>query len=226
MSNIVLQADGLEKTHHQGESSLTIFKDISLSVAKGEIVALVGQSGAGKSTLLQMVGLLDQPTNGFVYINGKDVSRLDDKGRTLLRRQKIGFVYQFHFLQPEFSAIENVMIPQIIAGTSKDHAYTNVKPLLERLGLGHRLDHRPARLSGGEQQRVAIARALANQPSLLLADEPTGNLDPKTSDEVFNLLIEQARTEGIGALIATHNMDLARKMDRILILDQGQLKAA
>lgn len=226
MSDIVLQAEGLEKTHHQGESSLTIFKDISLSVTKGEIVALVGQSGAGKSTLLQMVGLLDKPTAGFISIDGEDVSRLYDQKRTMIRRRKIGFVYQFHFLQPEFSAIENVMIPQIIAGIPKDQAYANVKPMLERLGLGNRIDHRPARLSGGEQQRVAIARALANQPSLLLADEPTGNLDPQTSDEVFHLLIEQARDAGIGALIATHNMDLARRMDRILVLEQGQLKAA
>ena len=226
MSKIIMQAQGLEKTHHQGDETLTIFKDLSLSVSSGEIVALVGQSGAGKSTLLQMVGLLDKPSSGRIAIDGKDVSRLDDRARTLMRRKKIGFVYQFHFLQPEFSALENVMIPQMIAGVSRESASKAVLPLLDRLGLSHRLHHRPARLSGGEQQRVAIARALANKPSLLLADEPTGNLDPRTSDEVFNLLIEQARSSGIGALIATHNMDLARKMDRILVLEGGVLKAA
>ncbi|HPQ50695.1 MAG TPA: ABC transporter ATP-binding protein [Alphaproteobacteria bacterium] len=224
MSKVLLQVKGLEKTHHQGEMSLTIFKDVSLSISAGEIVALVGPSGAGKSTLLQMVGLLDKPTDGQVFIDGQNVSELNDHNRTLLRRKKLGFVYQFHFLQPEFSAVENVMIPQMIAGVSKDQAWKNVEPLLVRLGLGHRFDHRPARLSGGEQQRVAIARALANNPSILLADEPTGNLDPKTAGEVFNLLIEQSKSSGIGALIATHNMDLAQKMDRILVMDQGMLK--
>ena len=226
MSKIILQAQGLEKTHHQGDETLTIFKDLSLSVSSGEIVALVGQSGAGKSTLLQMVGLLDKPSAGKIFIKGRDVSKLDDQGRTLLRRKEIGFVYQFHFLQPEFSAVENVMIPQFIAGKSEDDAWDQAEGLLVRLGLGQRFDHRPARLSGGEQQRVAIARALANSPSLIIADEPTGNLDPKTSEEVFNLLIEQARFFGTGALIATHNMELARKMDRIHVLEGGVLKAA
>ncbi len=223
---VLLQAQGLEKTHYQGDASLTIFKGISLSLFKGEIVALVGQSGAGKSTLLQMVGLLDKPTSGAVLINGKNASKLNDHSRTLLRRSKIGFVYQFHFLQPEFSALENVMIPQMIADIPADKAKEHAKKLLEKMGLGQRLEHRPARLSGGEQQRVAIARALANNPSILLADEPTGNLDPKTSEEVFAMLIERVRGAGIGALIATHNMELARKMDRILIMDQGQLKEA
>lgn len=228
MSNgkLLLKAEGLEKTHIQGDERLTIFKDISLSLYSGEIVALVGQSGAGKSTLLQMIGLLDKPTSGKVMVDAKDVAQLDDMGRTLLRRNKIGFVYQFHFLQPEFSAEENVMIPQLIANVPKATARANARALLDKMGLGHRYAHRPARLSGGEQQRVAIARALANNPRILLADEPTGNLDPKTSEDVFAILIERARSSGIGAIIATHNMDLARKMDRILIMQDGQLNAA
>jgi lipoprotein-releasing system ATP-binding protein len=224
MSKILLSATGLEKTHKQGDETLTIFKDISMSLNSGEIVALVGPSGAGKSTLLQMIGLLDKPTAGQITVDGKTISKLDDESLTLLRRNTIGFVYQFHFLQAEFSAEENVMIPQMIAGVSKKEAKIKSDNLLKQMGLGHRLTHRPARLSGGEQQRVAIARALANDPKILLADEPTGNLDPKTSDEVFALLIERVRGAGIGALIATHNMDLARKMDRILVMQDGQLK--
>lgn len=224
MNNAILvQASNLEKTHHQGDTSLTIFKDVSLQINRGEIVALVGPSGAGKSTLLQMIGLLDKPTSGSVRIEGSDVSSLNDAERTLLRRTKIGFVYQFHFLQPEFSALENVMIPQMIADVTRDKAKEKAAFLLGKMGLSHRLDHRPARLSGGEQQRVAIARALANNPRIILADEPTGNLDPKTSDEVFDLLIGRVRQAGIGALIATHNMELARKMDRILVMSGGRL---
>jgi len=223
MNKILLQGRNLEKTHIQGDESLTIFKDISISLNAGEIVALVGPSGAGKSTLLQMIGLLDKPTSGQIEIEGKIVSKLDDESLTLLRRHAIGFVYQFHFLQAEFSAEENVMIPLMIAGISKKDAKIKADSLLTQMGLGHRLTHRPARLSGGEQQRVAIARALANDPKILLADEPTGNLDPKTSEEVFRLLIERVRKLGIGALIATHNMDLARKMDRILVMQDGQL---
>ncbi|HNQ91804.1 MAG TPA: ABC transporter ATP-binding protein [Alphaproteobacteria bacterium] len=222
----LLVARHLEKTHHQGDVTLTIFKDVSMFLGQGEIVALVGPSGAGKSTLLQMVGLLDKPTAGQIIIDGREVSHLSDHDRTMIRRKKIGFVYQFHFLQPEFSAIENVMIPQMIAGVSESEARDKADDLLEQMGLGHRLDHRPARLSGGEQQRVAIARALANDPVILLADEPTGNLDPKTSEAVFDILIERVRSAGIGALIATHNMDLARKMDRMMIMDQGQLREA
>lgn len=194
-----------------------------MAIHSGEIVALVGPSGAGKSTLLQMIGLLDKPTSGQIKIDGKLISKQDDEALTLLRRHSIGFVYQFHFLQAEFSAIENVMIPLMIAGVSKADAKEKAGQLLSQMGLGHRLTHRPARLSGGEQQRVAIARALANDPKILLADEPTGNLDPKTSEDVFAMLIERARVAGIGALIATHNMDLARKMDRILLMQDGQL---
>lgn len=220
----ILVAQGLEKTHHQGDVDLTIFKDISITLRQGEIVALVGPSGAGKSTLLQMIGLLDQPTAGKIVIAGKDVSKLGDQDRTMLRRKTIGFIYQFHFLQSEFSAEENVMIPQMIAGVSKKDARRKAQTLLGKFGLSHRLDHRPARLSGGEQQRVAIARALANNPKILLADEPTGNLDPATSDEVFKLLMDRVRSTGVGAIIATHNMDLAKRMDRVLELHQGRLK--
>lgn len=225
MNKVLLEVQGLEKTYYQGDSSLTIFKDLSLQIRAGEIVALVGASGEGKSTLLQLVGLLDRPTAGRILMAGRDVSGLGDEQRTLLRRHYLGFVYQFHYLQPEFSALENVVIPQMINDVSRPRAGTKAAALLQGMGLGHRLNHRPARLSGGEQQRVAIARALANDPRVLLADEPTGNLDPRTSADVFSMLIEKARLNGIGALIATHNMDLARRMDRVLELKQGQLKS-
>lgn len=223
---MLLTAQNLEKTHIQGDERLTIFKDISLAIASGEIVALVGPSGAGKSTLLQMIGLLDKPTSGQILIDGRNVAALQDEERTLLRRKKLGFVYQFHFLQPEFSALENVMMPLMISGVSKSEAAERAGQLLGQMGLSHRLDHRPARLSGGEQQRVAIARALANNPTILLADEPTGNLDPATSEHVFDMLITRVRSSGIGALIATHNLELARRMDRILTLQHGQLHEA
>ncbi|MBL8638184.1 MAG: ABC transporter ATP-binding protein [Alphaproteobacteria bacterium] len=225
MSKILLKAEGLAKVYHQAEEDLTIFKDINLEIKAGEIVALVGPSGAGKSTLLQLIGLLDQPTSGKIEMAGRDVSSLGDEDRTLLRRHYVGFVYQFHFLQPEFSALENVMLPQIIKGVSKSEAKERATSLLTTMGLAHRLSHRPGRLSGGEQQRVAIARSLANEAKLLLADEPTGNLDPKTSGDVFDLLIDRVRSAGIGAVIATHNMELASRMDRILEMKQGQLRA-
>jgi lipoprotein-releasing system ATP-binding protein len=225
MSKTLLKAEGLAKVYHQAEEDLTIFKDINLEIKAGEIVALVGPSGAGKSTLLQLIGLLDQPTSGKIEMAGRDVSSLGDEDRTLLRRHYVGFVYQFHFLQPEFSALENVMLPQIIKGASKSEAKERATALLTTMGLGHRLTHRPGRLSGGEQQRVAIARSLANEAKLLLADEPTGNLDPKTSGDVFDLLIDRVRLAGIGAVIATHNMELASRMDRILEMKQGQLRA-
>lgn len=221
----LLEVQGLEKTYHQGDEDLTIFKNLNLKLEPGEIVALVGESGAGKSTLLQLVGLLDKPTAGQIMMSGRDVSALDDEQRTLLRRHYIGFVYQFHYLQPEFSALENVIIPQMIKDIPYAKAKEKAAELLTSVGLGHRLDHRPARLSGGEQQRVAIARALVNDAKVLLADEPTGNLDPSTSDDVFDMLIEKVRSSSTGALIATHNMDLAHKMDRILELKQGQLRA-
>ena len=221
----LLRVEGLEKTFHNGGQSLTILKDISLSIEKGEMIALVGPSGAGKSTLLQQIGLLDTPTAGRVVINGNDTSRMSDAERTVIRRDHIGFVYQFHYLQPEFSAIENVILPQMIAGKKKKDARVRAEKILTALGLSHRLEHRPARLSGGEQQRVAIARALANSPKLLLADEPTGNLDGETSADVFEILVELVRSAGIGALIATHNLDLAMQMDRVLELKNGRLMA-
>lgn len=221
----LLRVDGLEKTFKQGGQSLTILQNLSMSLDRGEMVALVGPSGAGKSTLLQMVGLLDSPTSGRIMIAGNDASQLDDEQRTRLRREHIGFVYQSHYLLPEFSAIENVILPQMIAGRKKKDARERAEKLLSALGLSHRLTHRPARLSGGEQQRVAIARALANQPKILLADEPTGNLDPHTAADVFEILIELVRSAGIGALIATHNMDLAMQMDRVLELKNGRLSS-
>ncbi|MDB5491990.1 MAG: transporter family protein [Micavibrio sp.] len=222
MANL-LEVRNLEKTFEQAGENLTIFKDLNMSIGEGEIVALVGQSGAGKSTLLQLIGLLDTPTSGNVIINGKDATGLDDDGRTRMRRESIGFVYQFHNLLPEFSALENVVVPQMIAGTKRKDATMRSEKILTALGLEKRLDHRPAKLSGGEQQRVAIARALANRPHILLADEPTGNLDPTHSAGVFQMLIDLVRRNGIGALIATHNMELAEQMDRILEMKNGQL---
>lgn len=225
MSKILLETQSLGKTYHQGDEDLQILHDINLSVKSGEIVALVGSSGAGKSTLLQMIGLLDKPTTGKIFVMGEDVSGLEDHKRTRLRRKHLGFVYQFHYLQPEFSALENVVIPQMINGVDKDEAERKGRNLLDEMGLSHRYDHRPARLSGGEQQRVAISRALANDPQILMADEPTGNLDPNTSEEVFDMLIRRTREKGIGAIIATHNMDLAKRMDRILEIKGGQLRS-
>lgn len=219
----LLRVEGLEKTFKQGGQNLTVLQNLNLALEKGEMVALVGPSGAGKSTLLQMIGLLDSPTAGNISIAGNDVSVLREEERTRMRREYIGFVYQFHYLLPEFSAMENVVLPQMIAGRKKKEARERGEKLLTALGLQHRMTHRPARLSGGEQQRVAIARALANNPKILLADEPTGNLDANTSADVFEILIELVRNAGIGALIATHNMDLAMQMDRVLELKNGRL---
>lgn len=219
----LLEVRNLEKTFEQAGENLTIFKDLNMSIGEGEIVALVGQSGAGKSTLLQLIGLLDTPTAGNVIVNGKDATGLDDDGRTKMRRESIGFVYQFHNLLPEFSAIENVIVPQMISGVSRKDAMVRAEKILTALGLQNRVGHRPARLSGGEQQRVAIARAIANRPHILLADEPTGNLDPAHAASVFQMMIDLVRRNGIGALIATHNMELAEQMDRILEMKNGQL---
>ena len=221
----LLRVENLGRTFQQGGEILNVLHNLNLSLDKGEMVALVGPSGAGKSTLLQCVGLLDTPSAGRITIAGQDVTGANDEQRTKLRQGFIGFVYQFHYLQPEFSALENVTLPQIIAGKKRKDAEARAEHLLASMGLGKRLTHRPARLSGGEQQRVAIARALANNPKLLLADEPTGNLDPKTSAEVFEILVGLVRDSGIGALIATHNMDLAEQMDRILELKNGRLVA-
>lgn len=224
MSKSVLRLDGLEKTFVRGQNRLTIFRNLSMSVNEGEIVALVGHSGSGKSTLLQLAGLLDTPSDGAVWIDEQPASILKEKARTKLRSQDIGFVYQFHHLLGEFTAVENVAMAAIIAGDSHKRAKEKAARHLRELGLGHRLEHRPSQLSGGEQQRVAIARALVNEPKLLLADEPTGNLDPETSEDVFNLLMDQVRMRHIGALIATHNLDLAHQMDRVLELKSGQIK--
>lgn len=221
----VLEANQLTKTYIQADEKLQVLQDITCKLYPGEMVALVGPSGAGKSTLLHLLGLLDSPTSGQLILAGEDVSRLGEDARTLARRKTLGFVYQFHYLQPEFSALENVVLPQLIAGQSTKDARANAVRLLDLVGLSHRLDHRPGRLSGGEQQRVAICRALANNPKLLLADEPTGNLDPETSNSVFEMLQARVKQAGICALIATHNMELAARMDRRLVLKRGVVHA-
>ena len=221
--NEVLKLENITRLYKEGEGQLEIFTGLNLTITTGEIVALVGQSGAGKSSLLHIAGLLEAPTSGEIYIEGMPVTGLPDAERTRIRRDRLGFVYQAHHLLPEFDALENVVLPQMIAGRSRGDATKEATRLLSVMGLGKRLTHRPAQLSGGEQQRVAIARALANKPRLLLADEPTGNLDPRTSGGVFDALIEITRAEGLCALIATHNFDLASRMDRALMLDQGKL---
>ncbi len=215
---------GVGRTYRQGETALQVLRGVNLTLYPGEIVALVGPSGSGKSTLLHIAGLLDLPDEGDVFIGGKRCAKLDEAARTMLRRTAVGFVYQFHHLLPEFSAAENVALPQRIAGTGPKAAMSTAAQLLTRLGLKDRINHRPGELSGGEQQRVAICRALANNPRLLLADEPTGNLDPETSEKVFSELMTLARTQGVAGLIATHNMDLAKRMDRAVTMDGGQLR--
>jgi lipoprotein-releasing system ATP-binding protein len=219
----VLRLENVARLYKEGEGQLEIFRDISFGLNAGEVVALVGQSGAGKSSLLHMAGLLEAPSEGEIFIEGAAVLALDEEARTRIRRDTIGFVYQAHHLLPEFDALENVVLPQMIAGHSRADAAREATRLLTVLGLGQRLTHRPSQLSGGEQQRVAIARALANKPRLLLADEPTGNLDSRTSGGVFEALIAITRAEGLGALIATHNFELASRMDRALLLHQGKL---
>jgi lipoprotein-releasing system ATP-binding protein len=219
--NEALRLDGVRRTYVQGDRRLEVLRGADLTVAGGEIVALVAPSGAGKSTLLQIAGLLDTPDAGTVLIGGKDAAGLGEAGRTTLRRGAIGYVYQFHHLLPEFSAAENVALPQRAAGVSAADALARAEDLLAAVGLAERTGHRPAELSGGEQQRVAVARALANQPQLLLADEPTGNLDPTTAERVFAVLMDVVRARGVGALIATHNLDLAARMDRVVILQDG-----
>ncbi len=218
-----LQLSNVSRIYGSGERALKVFENLSLQVAAGEIVALVGQSGSGKSSLLHIAGLLEQPSSGEVFIAGQNCSRMDDNTRTAVRRLGIGFVYQFHHLLPEFSALENVIMPQLIAGESKAKAHVRAKDLLGRMKLDHRLEHRPAELSGGEQQRVAIARAIANRPLLLLADEPTGNLDPPTAEMVHQEFLRMIREEGLGALIATHNVEFASRMSRMLRMVNGTL---
>ncbi len=220
---VLLTVQGLEKRYQQGNRTLNILQKLNLRLRSGEITALVGPSGSGKSTLLHILGLLDTPTGGQIIIGDQIVGKMNDSARTRLRNKSIGFVYQFHHLLPEFSALENVAMPLIISGTNMREAKDRAEEYLKAMGLAERVKHRPAELSGGEQQRVAIARALVNQPKLLFADEPTGNLDPETSQEVFEILMDQVRSRGIGALIATHNISLAEEMDRILELKGGKL---
>ena len=219
----VLDIVDMERTYGGGEHSLTVLKEANLQIYAGEMVALVAPSGTGKSTLLHSAGLLERPDDGEVFINGTPTRTMKDSDRTLLRRSSVGFVYQFHHLLPEFSAAENLMVPQMVAGISKNLARERALELLSYMRLEHRAEHRPSELSGGEQQRVAIARAVANTPSLLLADEPTGNLDPETSDHVFAMLYKLVRETGLAALIATHNHDLARQMDRAVTLESGKI---
>lgn len=219
----LLVARKISKVFTQGGRELAVLNGVDLKIESGEMVSLVGPSGSGKSTLLQIMGLLDKPSAGTLRIAGQQSEHMNDKARTKLRRDAIGFVYQFHHLLPEFNALENVAMPQIIAGVKKKEAHAKAELLLTNLGLQERLTHRPAKLSGGEQQRVAIARALANDPKILLADEPTGNLDPDTSAEVFDLLLNIVRDRQICMLIATHNHDLADQMDRTLELKAGKI---
>jgi lipoprotein-releasing system ATP-binding protein len=219
----VVYLHAVERRYHQGDSVLEILKGAELAVWPGQSVALVAPSGAGKSTLLHVTGLLEHPDGGEVYLDGAPTSGLSDAARTRLRRNAIGFVYQAHYLLPEFSALENVMLPQMIRGLSRQTARERARDLLSYLGLGQRLGHRPAELSGGEQQRVAIARAVANVPRLLLADEPTGNLDPRTSDHVFHALSQLVRASGLTIVLATHNMDIAARMDRRVTIKDGQV---
>jgi lipoprotein-releasing system ATP-binding protein len=216
---LFLQA--IERRYRQGEATLEVLNGAQLAIWPGQSVALIGPSGAGKSTLLHIAGLLEQPDAGEVFIDGTATSSLPDSERTRIRRTEIGFVYQFHHLLPEFSAVENVMLPQMIRGLTRKEAKKRASELLSYLGLKARLEHRPGELSGGEQQRVAIARAVANAPRLLLADEPTGNLDPRTSTHVFGALDQLVRASGFAAIIATHNMDLARRMDRRVTIQDG-----
>jgi lipoprotein-releasing system ATP-binding protein len=223
MTHPVLDLSGVARHYREGDTRLDILLDANLSLVAGETVALVAPSGAGKSTLLHIAGLLERPDAGEIFIEGRPTSAMSDDERTFLRRTAIGFVYQFHHLLPEFTALENVALPQTIRGLDTREATLRASQLLQYLNLGARLTHRPSELSGGEQQRVAIARAVANAPSLLLADEPTGNLDPRTADHVFATLLALTRSTGLAALIATHNLDLAAQMDRRVTLREGRI---
>ena len=222
--NDVLSTRGLRRSFEQGGVTIEVLRGIDLNVGEGEIVALLGPSGSGKSTLLQAVGLLEGGFEGSIRICGEEAAKLDNDGRTRVRRDALGFVYQFHHLLPDFNATENVIIPQLIHGAMPDAARARAESLLTSLGLGHRMTHPPSKLSGGEQQRVAVARALANRPALVLADEPTGNLDERTSDIVLGEFLRLVREEGSAALVATHNERLAAKMDRVVRLHEGLLE--
>ena len=220
----VLRTAGLRRSFEQGGVVIHVLRGVDLTVGQGEIVALLGPSGSGKSTLLQAVGLLEGGFEGSIRINGEEAAQLDNDGRTRLRRDALGFVYQFHHLLPDFNAVENVILPQLIHGAETADARARAESLLSSLGLGQRLTHRPSRLSGGEQQRVAVGRALANRPALVLADEPTGNLDEATADVVLGEFLRLVREEGSAALVATHNERLAAKMDRVVRLHEGVLE--
>lgn len=224
MNKIVLELKNIQRHFGKGETKTEVLKGIDLKIDAGEIVALVGPSGSGKSTLLQIAGLLDTPSGGAIYVAGENASKASDKKRTSLRQNYMGFVYQAHLLLPDFSALENVMMPMLLAGVKESEAKARATKLLDMVGLSHRLTHRSGQLSGGEQQRVAIARSLANNPKLLLADEPTGNLDPKTAEAVFQMLLDVVRQTGLSALIATHNPELAVRMDRRITVEDGILK--
>jgi len=227
MSDAVLDLAGISKTYNKGrENAVQVLSGVDLSLNAGEIVALVAPSGAGKSTLLHIAGLLDTPDAGRVSITGQDLTGMGDRRRTIARRRDVGFIYQFHHLLPEFTALENVVLPQLANGVARGAAEARAQELLEQVGVGERADHRPSAMSGGEQQRVAFCRALANAPKLLLADEPTGNLDPRTSDQVFERLMALVRGTGLSALIATHNLELAARMDRVVRLDGGTVVPA
>ena len=222
-ADAALRLSGVARSYKQGQGTLEVFRNIDLAIMPGELVALVGPSGSGKSSLLHMAGLLEAPSGGDVLIGGAGATALSERERTRIRRETIGFVYQAHHLLPEVPALENVVIPQLIAGKGRREAQVEARRLLGQLGLAERLEHLPSQLSGGEQQRVAIARAIANHPRLLLADEPTGNLDPRTAAAVFDQLVKLVRSEGLAALVATHTLELAAKMDRALILHEGRL---
>jgi lipoprotein-releasing system ATP-binding protein len=224
MSDTVVRITGLKRSFEQGGVTIDVLRGIDLSVEAGEIVALLGPSGSGKSTMLQAIGLLEGGFEGRIAIAGIDATTLNGDQRTSLRRDHLGFVYQFHHLLPDFTAIENVILPQLVAGRTREEAQVRAVELLSSLGLGARLDHRPSQLSGGEQQRVAVARALANRPQLVLADEPTGNLDEATADKVFGEFLKLVRGEGSAALVATHNERLAMAMDRVVRLHEGLLE--
>lgn len=225
MSEVLFQLDRISKSYREGKESLTVLKEVSLSLKAGQVISLLGPSGAGKSTLLHIGGLLERSDSGDVIVNGQKTSQLSDRLRTRLRCQTIGFVYQFHHLLPEFTALENVILPQLIKGDGYAKSQKRAEELLAQVGLAQRLTHLPSELSGGEQQRVAIARALANKPKILLADEPTGNLDTHTSSQVFKLILDQARHENIGALIVTHNPDLASQTDKVFTMLNDALES-
>jgi len=224
MSETVLSLSGIVKVYRRGSANeIRVLDGASISIRQGEIVGLVAPSGAGKSTLLHIAGLLDKPDSGSLFVCGATAVGASDRVRTELRRRRIGFVYQFHHLLPEFTALENIVLPQLVNGATQAEAAARANFLLESVGLSDRTEHRPAELSGGEQQRTAVCRALANGPKILLADEPTGNLDAKTSEQVFEMMLEVVRTSGLAAIVATHNVALANRMDRTVHLEQGQI---